>query len=49
MSIAVAAPLLAAAVGCAWLALIQRNPPLRPPLTVVEHCRRAAELLYDVS
>jgi hypothetical protein len=47
VSIAVAAPLCAAAAGCAWTLLRSRAPAA--PVAIVEHCKQAAELLYDVS
>jgi hypothetical protein len=49
VSIAVAAPLCAAVAACAWIFLKPRPFASRAPVAVVEHCRRAAELLYDVS
>ena len=48
-SIAVAAPLAAAGIAGAWALLQAGNPPARPPAAIIEHCKRAAELLYDVS
>jgi hypothetical protein len=50
LSCAVAAPLAAVGLACAY-ALRPRNPPVAPraPLAIVEHCKRAAELLYDIS
>jgi hypothetical protein len=47
-AIAVAVPLAAAGLACGY-ALLSRDPPAHPPMDVVEHCRRAAELLYDVT
>jgi hypothetical protein len=49
LRIATAAPLAAAAVGCAWFLLGPLEPPARPPVALVEHCKRAAELLYEVT
>jgi hypothetical protein len=48
-SLAVAAPLAAASLACAWALLKPGDPPVHPSPAIVEHCRRAAELLYDVS
>jgi hypothetical protein len=49
-SIAVAMPLAAAGLACAWMLATPRDPPLaNAPPALVEHCRRAAELLYDIS
>ncbi|HUR89647.1 MAG TPA: hypothetical protein VMZ74_11215 [Ramlibacter sp.] len=50
LSIAVAASLAAAGGACAWILLA--SPPslvAKSPPAVVEHCKRAAELLYEVS
>ena len=49
LSIAVAAPLAAAGSISAWWLLQPRDPPARLPVAIVEHCKRAAELLYDIS
>jgi hypothetical protein len=46
-SMAVAAPLTAAGAVSAWWLLQPREVPV--PVAIVEHCKRAAELLYDVS
>lgn len=55
LSVAVAAPLAAAGLACAY-ALLSRNPLAPPappvpraPIAIVEHCKQAAELLYDIS
>jgi hypothetical protein len=48
--LAVAAPVAAAGAVCAWFLLTPARPQLAmSPPAVVEHCKRAAELLYDVS
>jgi hypothetical protein len=51
VSITVAAPLLAAAgLALAWmLARPTDAPAAKPAAVALEHCRRAAELLYEVS
>jgi myo-inositol catabolism protein IolC len=49
VSIALAAPLAAAGMLSAWWLSRPHELPARPPVTIVEHCRRAAELLYDIS
>jgi hypothetical protein len=50
VSIAVAAPLCAAAAGVGgWMLLKPQAATVRAPIAVVEHCKRAAELLYDIS
>jgi hypothetical protein len=48
--LAVAAPVAVAGAAHAWFLLAPARPQaaLSPP-AVVEHCKRAAELLYDVS
>ena len=46
LSIAVSVPL---AAGGALALLLARDPPAQPPASIVEHCQRAAELLYDIS
>ena len=49
ISLAVGAPLVAAAIAGAWLQqpARQATAPAAPP--VLEHCHRAAELLYEIS
>ena len=50
ISLAVGAPLLAAAMATAWLQKPARQAALpQAPAPVLEHCHRAAELLYEVS
>jgi hypothetical protein len=50
LSIAVAAPVVAVGTACAWFLLRSSPAPVAmSPPAVVEHCKRAAELLYDVS
>jgi len=56
VTIAVAAPLAAAGAACAWAFLRPADAPALPlaPLAssspaTAAHCRRAAELLWDVS
>jgi len=47
---ALAAPLAAAGIACAWVfAPAPATPVASAPPAIVEHCRRAAELLYEVS
>src|SRR4051812_49402192 len=48
LSFAVAATVVAAGGACAWIFLPRAVPVAMSPPAVVEHCRRAAELLYDV-
>ena len=46
-TVAIAVPLAAAGLTSAWRSL---DPPAAPvPVALLEHCKRAAELLYDVS
>ena len=53
ISIAVAAPAgIAAAAAAAWAWMSMAPAPVavaQSPPAVVEHCKRAAELLYDIS
>jgi hypothetical protein len=51
VSITVAAPLVAAAgLALAWMLARPADAPTTQPAPVaLEHCRRAAELLYEVS
>jgi hypothetical protein len=44
----VAVPLAAAAMACVYV-LTVRSPPARLPISIVEQCKRSAELLYDIS
>jgi hypothetical protein len=49
LSLAAAASLAAAGAACAWFLLpSDARPVANAPPAVVEHCKRAAELLYDV-
>ena len=47
ISLAVGAPLLAVALAGTWLGQSPRQAAL--PAPVLEHCHRAAELLYEIS
>jgi hypothetical protein len=49
MSMVVAVPLAAATLISGWSLLHQRDLATRVPVTAVEDCRRAAELLYEVA
>jgi hypothetical protein len=49
LSIAVAALVAAAGAGCAWILAPTPAPASKVPLAVVEHCKQAAELLYEVN
>jgi hypothetical protein len=53
LSIALAAPLAAVGVACAWILMQPSTAPptiaADAPPALVEHCKLAAELLYEVS
>ena len=49
VSIAVAAPVAAAGIACAVVLLAPRDKPVEATPATMEHCQRAAELLYEVT